>query len=76
MKTIFQEREADLPDTLRLYLKDLAKFPQLKPEEEHELALKSKAGDQDAFRRLVESNLRFVVAMAKNIRAPATRCMN
>src|SRR5215510_15403687 len=65
MKTLFQERDADSPDTLRLYLKDLAKLPQLTPEEEHDLALKSKAGDQEAFRKLVESNLRFVVAMAK-----------
>jgi RNA polymerase primary sigma factor len=65
MKTLFQERESDSPDTLRLYLKDLSKLPQLTPEEEHELALKSKAGDQAAFRKLVESNLRFVVAMAK-----------
>src|SRR6185436_8777076 len=65
MKTLFQERESDSPDTLRLYLKDLAKLPQLTPEEEHDLALKSRAGDEGAFRKLVESNLRFVVAMAK-----------
>jgi RNA polymerase primary sigma factor len=65
MKTIFQERVVDGPDTFRMYLKDLARFPQLTPEQEHELAVQVRAGDEDAFRRLVESNLRFVVAMAK-----------
>jgi len=48
-----------------MYLKDLARFPQLTPEEEHQLAVQVREGDEDAFRKLVESNLRFVVAMAK-----------
>src|SRR3954468_20488074 len=65
MKTIFQERVTDGPDTFRMYLKDLARFPQLTAEEEHELSVRARAGDQDAFRKLVESNLRFVVSMAK-----------
>lgn len=65
MKTMVQERNIDGPDTLRLYLKDLSKFPQLTPEEEHELAVQVQQGNEDAFRKLVESNLRFVVAMAR-----------
>jgi len=65
MKTIFQERVSEGPDTFRMYLKDLARFPQLTPEQEHELSVRVRAGDQDAFRKLVESNLRFVVSMAK-----------
>ena len=65
MKTIFQERVTEGPDTFRMYLKDLSKFAQLTPEQEHDLAVRVRAGDEDAFRKLVESNLRFVVAMAK-----------
>src|SRR6185295_14477551 len=65
MKTIVQERVVEGPDTFRMYLKDLARFPQLTPEEEHQLAVQVREGDEDAFRKLVESNLRFVVAMAK-----------
>lgn len=53
------------PDTFRMYLKDLAKFAQLTPEQEHDLSVRARAGDDEAFRKLVESNLRFVVAMAK-----------
>ncbi len=65
MKTIIQERGAEGPDTFRMYLKDLAKFSQLTPEQERDLSIRARAGDEEAFRKLVESNLRFVVAMAK-----------
>lgn len=65
MKTMVQERRVEGPDTLRLYLKELAQFPQLTPEQEHDLAVQVKQGSEDAFRKLVESNLRFVVSMAR-----------
>jgi RNA polymerase primary sigma factor len=47
------------------YLKKVSKIPLLKPEEEKELAKRAKEGDQSAYRKLVESNLRFVVSIAK-----------
>ena len=59
------ERVVEGPDTLRLYLKDISRFPQLSAEEEKELGARVQKGDQEAFRKLIESNLRFVVAMAK-----------
>ena len=65
MKTFPYERVVAGPDTLRLYLKDISQFPQLTPEEEKELGARVQQGDEDAFRRLIEANLRFVVAMAK-----------
>ena len=65
MKTISYERVVSGPDTLRLYLKDISRFPQLTPEEEKELGARVQKGDEEAFRKLIESNLRFVVAMAK-----------
>jgi len=54
------------PDTLRLYLKDISRFPQLTAENEQELGkCVQQGGDETALRKLIESNLRFVVSMAK-----------
>jgi RNA polymerase primary sigma factor len=65
MSTLTYERVVEGPDALRLYLKDISKFPQLSPEEEKELGVRVQKGDEEAFRKLIEANLRFVVAMAK-----------
>jgi RNA polymerase primary sigma factor len=65
MKTIAYERVVEGPDTLRLYLKEISQFPQLTPEEEKELGARAQKGDEEAVRKLIEANLRFVVAMAK-----------
>ena len=64
MKHVY-ERVVEGPDTLRLYLKEISQFPQLTAEQERELGARIQGGDQEAFRKLIESNLRFVVAMAK-----------
>lgn len=47
------------------YLRDLGKLEMISPEEETELAIRIQAGDEEAFHRLVEANLRFVVSVAK-----------
>jgi RNA polymerase primary sigma factor len=65
MRTFSYEQIAAGPDTLRLYLKEISQFPQLTPEQEKELGARVQAGDEEAFRKLIEANLRFVVAMAK-----------
>jgi RNA polymerase primary sigma factor len=65
MKQIPYERVVEGPDTLRLYLKEISKFPQLTAQEEVDLGERIQKGDESAFRKLIESNLRFVVAMAK-----------
>ena len=56
--------------TLRRYLKEIARCPPLNHEQEISLAARVQAGDEDALRTLVESNLRFVVAYAKRYRNP------
>jgi len=60
-------REATV-DSLNAYIRDIAKFKQLTPDEEKELGRRIRAGDQEAVKRLVEGNLRFVVHYAKRYR--------
>ncbi len=56
--------------TLRRYLKEIGRYQPLNHEQEVELAKRIQAGDEDAVREMVESNLRFVVAYAKRYRNP------
>jgi len=55
-------------DALQAYLRAIARLPRLTPEEERALAHRIRQGDQDALRKLVEGNLRFVVSYAKRYR--------
>jgi RNA polymerase primary sigma factor len=52
--------------SIRNYFKDLRKLDVIPSEEQTELAIKAKNGDQRAMNRLVESNLRFVLSIAKD----------
>lgn len=51
--------------TVGEYLRDLSRIEMITPEEECELSARIKEGDDTAFKRLVEANLRFVVSVAK-----------
>src|SRR5450631_3064758 len=55
-------------DALQLFLKDIAKVRLLTVEEEVDLAKRIDRGDLDAKQKMVESNLRLVVSIAKNYR--------
>ena len=52
-------------DAIRLYLKDIKKLPLLTPEEEISLANKIKRGDKHARQKMIQSNLRLVINIAK-----------
>ncbi len=51
--------------SLDKYLQEIGKVDLLTPEEEIDLAIRIKKGDQKALEKLVKSNLRFVVSVAK-----------
>ncbi|MCX7973352.1 MAG: RNA polymerase sigma factor RpoD/SigA [Candidatus Aminicenantes bacterium] len=62
--------------SLQQYLEQISKFPILTEEEEKELGYRIQQGDKEALRRLVESNLRFVVSYAKKFRGMGLSLMD
>jgi RNA polymerase primary sigma factor len=60
-------REATV-DSLNAYIRDIAKFKPLSADDEKVLGRRIRDGDQEAVKRLVEANLRFVVHYAKRYR--------
>ena len=55
----------NVDDPVRMYLREIGKIPLLTYEEELELAQKVLDGDEEAKKKLSESNLRLVVSIAK-----------
>jgi RNA polymerase primary sigma factor len=51
--------------SLDQYLREISRYPLISREEEVELAKQIKQSDEESLDKLVRSNLRFVVAVAK-----------
>ena len=63
------ESLASESETLHAYLREIATFPRLSPDDERHLGRQiQQHGDEDALGRLVQSNLRFVVTYARRFR--------
>ena len=52
-------------DPVRMYLKEIGSISMMDPAEEREVALRMAQGDESAYQRMIESNLRLVVSIAK-----------
>lgn len=52
-------------ESLSIYLKEIRKIPLLSAEEEKKVAERVRAGDQQALKKMIASNLRLVVKIAK-----------
>lgn len=57
--------EVYLDDAIKIYLRDIQKTPLLTAEAEREVALRIEQGDKAARNKMIESNLRLVVKIAK-----------
>ena len=57
--------DSQYKDFIKLYFNDISKIPLLNYEEEKEIARKIKKGDEEAKKKLIESNLRLVISIAK-----------
>lgn len=58
--------ESDKDSSIRVYMREIMKRDLLTPEEEIELAARIAKGDEKARTRMIESNLRLVVKIAKD----------
>jgi RNA polymerase primary sigma factor len=56
---------ASTVESLQLFLNEIARYPLLTPRQEVELAKRIERGDQEARHRMINSNLRLVVSIAK-----------
>lgn len=64
------DTEKNLPvssgeDDMSQFLREIRRYPRLTPEEEKALARRCAAGDEEAIRQMVNSNLRLVVSIAR-----------
>ena len=65
------DKQTEMPistgeEDMRQFLRELKEYPRLTPEEERELARRCAEGDEEAVRKMVGSNLRLVVSIARD----------
>jgi len=68
--------EEDDFEAERLYLRDLRKLSTMSEEEEKELAERISRGDRDARRKMIETNLRLVVKIARRYVTPGVSILD
>jgi RNA polymerase primary sigma factor len=61
-----EQTEPQTADPLKLYVRQIGDGPLLTPAQERELARLKDEGDDDAKRKLIESNLRLVMSITRN----------
>jgi RNA polymerase primary sigma factor len=61
-----EQSEPQTADPLKLYVRQIGDGPLLTPAQERDLARRKDEGDEDAKRRLIESNLRLVMSITRN----------
>ena len=65
LETALNTEGIAVDDPVKVYLKEIGRVPLLTPDEEIDLAVRIKDGDEAAKKRLSEANLRLVVSIAK-----------
>ena len=61
----YEVLESTFDNVLTEYVRELSQFPQLSSEEERELAKRAHEGDSEAKLKLIQSNLKLVICIAK-----------
>lgn len=65
LQQLLEEKQSGSLDPIKMYLKEIGKYPLLTHKEEIELAQRYEKGDLSAKEKLIKSNLRLVVSIAK-----------
>lgn len=65
LKQLVSLKHGESLDPIKMYLKEIGQYPLIKFEEEIELAKRHEKGDLKAREKLIKSNLRLVVSIAK-----------
>jgi RNA polymerase primary sigma factor len=60
-----RKKQTSLQDSLQVYFEQISVYPLLSPEEERETARRIQAGNAEARQKLIRSNLRLVVKIAR-----------
>lgn len=66
MSAVLTKNLSSEHEDMQMYLQQLRQYPRLSEQQERELAMACAAGDADAIRTMVNSNLRLVVSIAKD----------
>lgn len=69
---VLKEPNRKTVDSLQSYITDVGRRQLLTPEEEYSLTIKAQAGDMEARNKMVESNLRLVISIAKHYKKGGT----
>ncbi len=63
--SVLEKNDLPAEDGMHQFMQDLRCYPRLTPQQETQLAMGCAAGDQEAIRTMVSSNLQLVVSIAK-----------
>ncbi|GAG20699.1 unnamed protein product, partial [marine sediment metagenome] len=66
MKPFVINKHFNADENLKIYLRDIARYDTISAQEEIKLAVRIRKGDKEALEKLIRSNLRFVVSVARN----------
>ncbi len=64
-ETVYKTNDKQFKDFIKLYFNDISKIPLLTGEQERDIARRIKKWDEEAKKKLIESNLRLVISIAK-----------
>lgn len=71
-----EAEEVSADDSVRMYMREIGQYPLLSADEEVELAKKIAQGDKEAKQKLIDSNLRLVVSIAKRYAGHGTSLLD